>query len=66
MKNKERIKESQRNRYKNLSQEEKNKFVEKRKEWFNRQTKEKQEDMKRKARKYAKNRCYNHIVVDDA
>ena len=45
--NKEKIKSNQRIRHKNLSQEEKNKFVEKRKEWFNRQTKEKQEEMKR-------------------
>ena len=62
-KNKEKIKENQRIRYKSLSQEEKNKLVEKRKEWFNRHTKEKQEEMKRKARDYAKNRYHNHIVV---
>ena len=62
-KNKEKIKENQRIRYKSLSQEEKNKLVEKRKEWVNRQTKEKQEEMKRKARQYAKNRYHNHIVV---
>ena len=62
-KNKEKIKENQRIRYKSLSQEEKNKLVEKRKEWFNRQTKEKQEEMKRKAREYVKNRYHNHIVV---
>ena len=34
-KNKEKIKESQREWYKNLSFEEKKKLVEKRKEWFN-------------------------------
>ena len=59
-------KENQRNRYKNLSQEEKNKLVEKREQWFNGQTEEKQEEMKRKAREYAKNRYHNHIVVVDA
>ena len=64
--NKEKIKSNQRIRHKNLSQEEKNKFVEKRKEWFNRQTKEKQEEMKRKAKEHGKNRYHNHIVVVDA
>ena len=57
------IKEYQRNRYKNLSQEEKNKLVENRKAWFNRQTEEKQNVMRKKAREYAKNRYHNHIVV---
>ena len=47
-KNKEKLKEYHRNRYKNLSSEEKTKLVEKRKEWFNRQTKEKPEEMKKK------------------
>ena len=63
-KNKEKIKEyARRNRYKNLSQEEKNKLVENRKAWFNRQSEERQNEMKRKARQYAKNRYHNHIVV---
>ena len=44
------IKNYQRNRYKNLSQEEKNKLVENRKAWFNRQTEEKQNVMRQKAR----------------
>ena len=44
------IKEYQSNRYKNLSQEEKNKLVENRKAWFNRQTEEKQNVMRQKAR----------------
>ena len=44
------IKEYQRNRYKNSSQEEKNKLVENRKAWFNRQTEEKQNVMRQKAR----------------
>ena len=61
--NKEKLKEYQRNKYRNLSQEEKKRRVEKRKEWFNNQTKEKQEEMKRKAREYSKNRYHNHIVV---
>ena len=63
-KNKEKIKEyARRNRYKNLSQEEKNKLVENRKAWFNRQSEERQNEIKRKARQYAKNRYHNHIVV---
>ena len=41
IKNKEKIKECQRKRYKNLNQEEKKRLVEKRKEWFNRQSEEK-------------------------
>ena len=62
-KNEGKIKEYQKNRYKNLSHKEKSKLVEKRKEWFNKQTKEKEDEMKRKARKYVKNRYHNHIVV---
>ena len=63
-KNKEKIKEyARRNRYKNLSQEEKNKLVENRKAWFNRQSEERQNEMRRKVREYVKNRYHNHIVV---
>ena len=62
-KNKEKIKEYARNRYKTLSQEEKNKLVENRKAWFNRQSEEKKNEMRRKAWEYAKNRYHNHIVV---
>ena len=62
-KNKEKIKESQRERYKNLSFEEKKKLVEKRKEWFNKQTEEKQDEMRRKAREHSENRYHNHIIV---
>ena len=62
-KNKENIKDYHKNRCKNLSSEEKIKLVEKRKEWFNRQLKEKQEEMKRKAREYVKNRYHNYTVV---
>ena len=62
-KNKEKIKELQRKKYKNLSSEEKKNLVLKQKEWFNRQTQEKQDEMRRKARDYAKNCYHNHIVV---
>ena len=61
IKNKEKIKECQRKRYKNLNQEEKKRLFEKRKEWFNRQSEEKQEDMSRKAREYAKKYYHNHM-----
>ena len=53
----------QREKYESLSIEEKKNLVSKQKEWFNRQTKEKQDEMRRKAREYSKNRYYNHIVV---
>ena len=50
VKNIEKIQESQREKYKNLSSEEKKNLVLKQKEWFNKQTKEKQDKMSRKAR----------------
>ena len=63
VKNIEKMQESQREKYKNLSSEEKKNLVLKQKEWFNKQTKEKQDKMRRKAREYSKNRYYNHVVV---
>ena len=63
VKNIKKIQESQREKYKNLSSEEKKNLVLKQKEWFNKQTKEKQDKMRRKAREYSKNRYYNHVVV---
>ena len=62
-KNKEKIKVSQKEKYKNMSTEDKKKLVEKQKEWLNRETEEKQIEMKRKAREYSKNRYHNHIIV---
>ena len=41
------MKEYTRNRYKNLSKEEKNKLFESRRAWFNRQSEEKQNEMRR-------------------
>ena len=61
-KNKVKIKECHRKRYKNLNQEEKKRLVENRKEWFNRQSEEKEEDMRRKAREYAKPYDHNHMA----
>ena len=63
VKNIEKMQESQREKYKNLSSEEKKNLVLKQKEWFNKQTKEKQDKMRKKAREYSKNRYYNHVVV---
>ena len=57
------IKVSQREKYKSMSTEDKKKLFEKQKEWFNRETEEKQIEMKRKAREYSKNRYHNHIIV---
>ena len=62
-KNKEKIKESPREKYKNLSSEMKKNLVLKQKELFNRQSQEKQDEMRIKAREYSKNRYYNHMVV---
>ena len=53
-KNKEKIKELQREKYKNLSSEEKKNLVLKQKEWFNKQTKQKQDEMRRKSKRLCK------------
>ena len=53
-KNKEKIKELQREKYKNLSSEEKKNLVLKQKEWFNKQIKEKQDEMRRKSKRLCK------------
>ena len=62
-KNKEKRKEYARNRYQNRSQEQKNKLVECRKAWINKQDEDKRNEMKKRARKYAKNRYHNDIVA---
>ena len=62
-KNREKVNEYHRNRYRNFSPEEQNKRVEKHKEWFNSLSKVKQDEMRRKAREYAKNRYHNHLVA---
>ena len=54
---------SHREKYKNLRSEEKKKLVQRQKEWFNKQTEEKQDGMRRKAREYSKNRYHIHIIV---
>lgn len=62
-KNKEKRKEYARNRYQTRSQEQKNKLVEYRKAWINKQDEDKRNEMKKRARKYAKNRYHNDIVA---
>ena len=62
-KNKERIKERERNKYNSLSPEQKKKRQEYRKEWFNKLPIEKQQELKEKARQYHKNRYQNLMVA---
>ena len=54
VKNIEKIQESQREKYKNLSSEEKKNLVLKQKEWFNKQIKEKQDEMRSKSKRLCK------------
>ena len=49
-KNKWKIKKYQKNRYKNWGRVEKSKLVKKHKEWFNKQTKGEQDEMKKSRR----------------
>ena len=46
-----------------MSSEERKKLIEKQKEWFNKETEEKQNEMRRKAREYSKNGYHNHIIA---
>ena len=62
-KNKQKRKEYGRNRYQNLTQEQKNKLVEYHREWINRQSEDKENEMKIKAREYAKNRYHNLVTA---
>ena len=45
-----------------MSNDERKSLVLKQKEWYNRQTDEKKDEMKQKKREYSKNRYYNHII----
>ena len=54
VKNIEKMQESQREKYKNLSSEEKKNLVLKQKEWFNKQIKEKQDEMRSKSKRLCK------------
>ena len=61
-KNKEKIKEINKNKYDSLSSEEKKKRQEYKKGWFKKQSIERQEELKEKAKRYHKNRYHNLMV----
>ena len=61
-KNKERIQEQAKNKYKSLSPEEKKKSQEYNEEWFKKQPIERQQELKEKARQYHKNRYHNLMI----
>ena len=46
-----------------MSQEQKNKPVEYRKEWINRQSEDKKNEMKRNAKEYSENRYHNLVIA---
>ena len=46
-----------------MTQEQKNKHVEYHKAWYNRQSKEKQVEMREKVKDYSKSRYHNHIIT---
>ena len=61
-KNKEKIKERNKNKYNTLSPEEKKKRQEYTKEWFKKQSTERQQELKEKVRRHHKNR-YHKLMV---
>ena len=58
----EEIRQKQNNRCKSLSPEQKKKRQEQLKQWFHRQTPERQAELRQKAQEYNKNR-YNNLMV---
>ena len=60
--NKDKIKEKKREKYKQMNEIERKALILKQKEWYDRQTDEKKDEMKQKKREYSKNRYYNHII----
>ena len=60
--NKEAISQRRKDKYKQLPPENKKKLQEYNKQWFNKQTPERQLELREKARKYHKNRCDNMMV----
>lgn len=61
-KNKEKMKERNKIKYDSLSPEQKRKRQAYHKEWFNKKTNEKQEELREKARQYHKN-SYRNLMV---
>ena len=62
-KNKERIQEQAKNKYKSLSPEEKKKRQEYNKEWFKKQLIERRQKLKEKARQYQRNRYHKLMIA---
>ena len=60
--NKEAISQKRKDKYKQLSPEDKKKLLEYNKQWFNNQSLERQLELRQKARKYHKNRYDNMMV----
>ena len=56
------ISQKRKDKYKQLSPEEKKKLADYNKQWFNRQSPERQLELRIKARKYHKNR-YDNVMV---
>ena len=61
--NKEIISEKNKNRYQSMSPEQKKKRQGYTKQWFNRQSPEKQGELRQKAREYHKDRYHNSMVA---
>ena len=64
-KNRGKWKESARNRYQNMTPEQKNKLDEYRREWFNRQSEDKKNEMKERAKENSKNRYHIITIVGE-
>ena len=62
-KNKEKIKERNKNNYNSLTPEEKKKRQEYNKEWFKKEPIERQHELREKAKQYHKNRYHNLMVA---
>ena len=60
--NKEAISQKRKDKYQQLSPEDKKKLLEYNKQWFNNQSLERQLELRQKARKYHKNRYDNMMV----
>ena len=64
-KNRGKRKQYARNRYQNMIPEQKNKLVEYRREWFNRQSEDKKNEMKERAKENSKNRYHSITIVGE-
>ena len=62
-KNKEKIKEKQREKYKQMTPHEIKNLVLKQKEWYEKLSDEKKDELKQRRKEQAKTRYYNNIIV---